>query len=34
MHAASSFELEGSDVEYYYGQNAEIVGYDVIGMPK
>ena len=26
MHAAPSFELEGSDVEYYYRQYAEIVG--------
>ena len=29
-----SSELEGSDIEYYYRQNAEIADYDLIGMPK
>lgn len=32
VHAAPSSELENSDIEYYYVQNAPIVGYDLIGM--
>ena len=27
-----SSELEGSDIEYYYRQNAEIADYDLVGM--
>ena len=29
-----SSELEGSDIEYYYRQNAEIADYDLVGMLK
>ena len=29
-----SSELEGSDIEYYYRQNAEIADYDLTGMLK
>ncbi len=34
LPVALSSELEGSDIEYYYRQNAEIADYDLIGMPK
>ena len=34
LPVALSSELEGSDIEYYYRQNAEIADYDLIGMLK